>query len=115
MKNIKDFIEALCSDEEFAGTIQTRVREKCETEGVGIEEATIVAAAEEGYEITAEELQEIRRQQAEVMNEEELGKVAGGASCLIPVMTAITLGTIIGTASHAYFKDNTIDPGKWFK
>ena len=51
--------------------------------------AFIATAAEFGYEVKPEELEELQKAQKEVLTEEELGKVAGGT---IPVIMSIMSG-----------------------
>lgn len=55
-------------------------------------ETFIPAAAEMGYEVSKEELDEIVDAESEDISEEELGKIAGGTSCL----TAVTVISYTG-------------------
>lgn len=82
MKTLKDFMERMQTDEEFAKTINEAVQARRQAGASNAYEALIPAAAEAGYEITEDELRKLQKSQAEELSEEEMGKVAGGASCL---------------------------------
>jgi hypothetical protein len=61
---------------------------------------TIIPAAEErGYELSKEELDEILNAQDTELSPDELGKVAGGASCLVAV-TATAILLSVGVVSY---------------
>ena len=77
MKSSKEFIERLQSDEEFAKEVSLAVKEKHEA---GEDHKAIIGiAADRGYELTAEEVDEMYDNASE-LSEEELQKVAGGTS-----------------------------------
>ena len=94
MKTAKEYIEAMQSDEAFAAQVKEKV-EAAKTAGEeDIFAAVSKAAVELGYEISPDQIREITKKQAgEDISEEELGKVAGGTSCVaFAVMSAVISG-----------------------
>ena len=95
MKTSKEFFERLQSDEAFAKEIREAAfakAEAAEKDEEAYKEILISVAAENGYELTGEELEEIYQSRTEALTDEELGKVAGGTSPL-----CITVGTVVAT------------------
>ena len=71
MKTAKEYVERMHSDKEFAA----QLREK------DIFVAISKAVKELGYEVSPEQVMEINKS-GEDISEEELGKIAGGTSCI---------------------------------
>ena len=105
MKTLKDLVEAM-GDENFLNEFSEDVRKLSEEKKIESKDAFIAVAKEKGYEISSEEMEELANQNAELMSDEELGKVAGGSSpvCLI--------ATIVGfvTATDSYIVSKILDP-----
>lgn len=104
MKTSKEFFERLQNDEAFAKEIGEAVAAKREAGAESYYETFIPVAEERGYEISREELDAIHDAQAAAISDEELGKVAGGASCFVVVSFLTVIGvsvTIIATLNEA--------------
>ena len=86
MKSSKELFERLSKDEAFAKEFATAITAKREAGAANYFETVIPAAADFGYEISEEEVQAIADAQKEELSEEELGKVAGGTSCIPSTM-----------------------------
>ncbi|MBR5088788.1 MAG: hypothetical protein IK093_05120 [Ruminiclostridium sp.] len=82
MKTSKELFERLRSDEAFAKDFSEVLTAKRENGANNCYEAIIPAAAGFGYELTKEELDEIINAQDSELSADELGKAAGGTSCL---------------------------------
>lgn len=82
MRSSKEFFERLTTDEVFARAVGDAISLRREQGAANYHETIIPVAAEYGYEVTSEELDAINARQMEDLSEEELGKVAGGTSCL---------------------------------
>ena len=101
MANTKELMERLNSDSEFAQKFTEAVNARREAGAKNYYETVIPTAAEFGYEVTEEELDEINEQSRAELTEEELGKVAGGTSCLqilSIVSSNVTGSSVIGSA-----------------
>lgn len=94
MKTSKEFWDRMANDEVFAKTVREEVAARREAGADNYYDTLIPVAADQGYELTKEELDEIMKTCTSELSEEELGKVSGGTSC--PV-----LWTMIGAASIA--------------
>ena len=81
MKTAKELMERLQSDKEFSQEFSDRLAAKRSAGANDKYEAVIPTAAEFGYEISKEQIDNIDAVAAEEMSEEELGRVAGGTSC----------------------------------
>ncbi len=90
MKSSNDFFQRLKTDEAFAKDVADAIQKRREEGATNYYETFIPVAEERGYEITKEELDALYEAQTAEMSEEELGKVAGGASCFV-VVTFITV------------------------
>ena len=99
MKTAKEFLERLYEDEAFAKEVSDGIQAKKDAGARDYTEALLPVAAELGYEVTAEQVEALRKQQSEVISEEELGKAAGGTSCMTLVATA-TLASLIGSITY---------------
>ena len=99
MKTFKELVEALTNDEEFAQELHKSISDKCQADGLSQDDALIAAAKEAGYEITEEQLAEYRKDQSDVLTEEELGKVSGGFTLILLTTCIITTG---GASAGAY-------------
>lgn len=104
MNNLKDFLQRLQSDEEFAAEVNAACRSKQEAGGQTAQEILIPAAKEFGYEISEEELKEVLKDSVSELSEEEMGKVSGGTEL---VALSITLTAAIGTYTYSVIKDLT--------
>ena len=100
MKTAKEFIQKLNSDEAFARQVNEAIQAKRDAGAKDYTEALIPVAAELGYEIKPEQVEALRAKQAETLSEEELGKAAGGTSCLGVALWATAAAAVsAGTAS----------------
>lgn len=86
MKTSKEFFERLQTDEDFAKEVGEKLKAKVEAGENDYKAIWIPLAAEYGYELTGEELDEMRAKSE--LSEEELGKVAGGSSPACGVVLA---------------------------
>ena len=93
MKTAKEFVERLQKDEAFAKEVNEKIQAKKAAGAKDYTEALLPVAAELGYEITKEQVEALKAKQSEVISEEELGKAAGGTSCV-----AATVGISISAA-----------------
>ena len=96
MKSAKEFFERLKSDEAFAKEFSEAVQAKREAGATNYYETFLPAAEEKGYLVTKEDLDEVLEEKSAEISEEDLGKVAGGTSCL-PVTYGVALGTVMLT------------------
>ena len=80
MKTSKEFFERLKADEEFTKELARKVKERIDAGEKDYKALWIPLAAEYGYELTAEELDELNDKAAAEISEEELGKIAGGTT-----------------------------------
>lgn len=98
MKTAKELFERLKTDEAFAKEFAEALKTKREAGAKSYYETYIPAAAERGYELSKEELDEIINAQETELSPEELGKVAGGTSCgwfgATVLITLVASGTI---------------------
>ena len=99
MKTAKELFERLKTDEAFAKEFSEALTAKREAGAKSYYETIIPAAEERGYELSKEELDEILNAQDTELSPDELGKVAGGASCLVAV-TATAILLSIGVVSY---------------
>lgn len=96
MKSAGEFFDRLRNDEAFAKEVSEELKARREG-GAGSYYDTFIPTAEKfGYLITKEDIDEMVKSSSEELSEEELGKVAGGASCLA-IVTILTV--IVVTAS----------------
>ena len=95
MKTAKELFERLKTDEAFAKEFSEALTAKREAGAKNYYETIIPAAEERGYELSKEELDEILKAQDSELSAEELGKIAGGGSCVTLVIGTImiTIGT----------------------
>ena len=100
MKTAKEFFEQLKTDEAFAKEVTEAVTAKREAGAKNYYETFIPVAAEYGYEISKEELDEVYEKQVSELSEEELGKVAGGTSCLT-VLAVTTYLSVLTSISYS--------------
>ena len=85
MKTAKEYIEKMQSDKDFVAQMSEKVNA---AKAAGTEDlfvAVSAAAKELGYDVSPEQVKEISNQNEDI-SEEELGKVAGGTSCLLPLI-----------------------------
>ena len=83
MKTAKELFERLKTDEAFAKEFTEAVTAKREAGAKSYFETYIPAAAERGYELSKEELDAVINSQDTELSAEDLGKVAGGTSCIL--------------------------------
>ncbi len=99
MKTSKEFFEKVKTDEAFAKELGGKINEKVKAGEKDLAVITQVAA-EYGYTVTEDELQELVEEKSAELSEEELGKVAGGTTpvCLFTgfLVITMTIDTIIG-------------------
>ena len=99
MKTAKELFEKLKTDEAFAKAFTESLNAKREAGAKNYYETMIPAANEFGYELTAGEIDEIVNAQDTELSPDELGKVAGGASC-IAVFVASAFVLSCGVVSY---------------
>ena len=99
MKTAKELFERLKTDEAFAKEFSEALQAKREAGAKSYYETFIPAAAERGYELSKEELEEAINSQDSELSPEELGTVAGGTSACIPLTAVITVGAAIFSAT----------------
>ena len=78
-----------------------KVKEKIDAGETDYKALWIPLGAEYGYELTAEELQELNEKAAESLSDEELGKVAAGCT---PITGIIGFTCIIATIYYTIEK-----------
>ena len=103
MKTAKEYIERMRSDKDFAAQMSEKVK-ALQTAGEKDPFAAVSKAAKElGYDISPEQVKEINKLNEDV-SEEELGKLAGGTSCVTVVITAATASVFVSmSVSSATF------------
>lgn len=104
MKTTKEFFDRIGTDEAFAKEVNEAIAVRREA-GAGSYYETIIPVAEErGYTVTAGDLDEMYSKVSAEMSEEELGKTAGGTSCMplgagislsVTIITTMSVGTIL--------------------
>lgn len=99
MKTSKEFFERLGSDEPFTREIVDGINAKRNSGAKNYYETIIPVAAEHGYELTEEELDAISNIKTSELSDEELGKVAGGTSCITVVLGSIASISIVSAVS----------------
>ena len=104
MKKATDLFKRLKTDEAFAKDFTEALKARREAGAKNYYETVIPSAEEFGYSISKEELDEYIALQDTELSEEELGKVAGGASC-----ATILLGTILIATSVYTIVDEVSD------
>ena len=109
MKTLKDLMEDL-NEESFLKEFSEEVLKISEEKKIDPKDAFIALAEEKGYEIKPEDINELLEQNAELMSDEELGKVAGGAT---PTVLAVTFFCAVfggTTALTGYRLSQALDP-----
>ena len=101
MKTAKELFTRIQSDDAFAKEFGDKLRERKQAGSTSQYDTLIPVAAEYGYEVTESQIDAISNGIEDELSEEELGKVAGGTSCL----TALTF---VLTASAFYTAVETI-------
>lgn len=91
MSKAKEFFEKLSADEAFAQEVDAELKAAREAGASSYKETIIPVAAKHGYEISEDELEAMIEAQEGALSEEDLGKVAGGTSCIHYVMSAIVV------------------------
>ena len=107
MKTSKEFFEVLNSDEEFAKEVTEKVKEKIDAGMTDYKAVWIPVAAEYGYEITGEELDELYAQTTAQLSEEELGKVSGGITPSFFVISGILSAASVTGVIHSLISVGT--------
>ncbi len=85
MKTFQEFLNRIKNDKEFADKITKIFKEKSVSTLDGNENLLIAIAAEFGYEVKKEDLDESIKQYASHLSDEELDKVSGGAWPLVTI------------------------------
>ena len=100
MKTAKEFFERIQNDEAFAKEIAEACQAKRDAGATNYYETIIPVAEERGYEVTEENLDSIVENMSSELSEEELGKVAGGTSCIVVFyMVGSLVSVTIATAT----------------
>lgn len=99
MMTSKEFFERLESDESFAQKVSDEIIAKREAGAKDYYETFLPVAAENGYSLSREELDAVVEARSAELSDEELGKVAGGTSCL---SVAIVASIVTSLASLTY-------------
>ena len=92
MKTSADLFDRLATDEAFAKEFAKAVSDMREAGAMNSNETILSVAEGFGYSVSKEELDKIIDEQDSELSEEELGKVAGGTSCALAVLTFSCLG-----------------------
>ena len=100
MKTAKEFVERLQKDEAFSREVNKKIQAKKDAGAKDYTEALLVAAGL-GYEVTKEQVDALIATQSEEVSEEELGKTAGGTSCIFAI-ASVTL--VLGSAATGVAK-----------
>lgn len=103
MGTAKEFLQRLNDDQAFANEVAEAIKEKREAGATNYYETIIPVAAERGYEVTEDDLDKMNDIQSEVLNDEELGKVAGGTSCLGALAT-FAIFTAASAVNYSIYK-----------
>lgn len=98
MKPSKEFFERLQTDEEFAKEIAEKIHTRFNEGETDVKALWIPVAAEYGYELTGEELDEMHACATEEISDEELGKLSGGVTPLLAVTSVIISEGIISVS-----------------
>ena len=90
MKTAKEYVERMRGDKAFAAQMNEKVKALLDAGEKDAFSAVSKAAKELGYEISPEQVREINKPNEDV-SEEELGKLAGGTSCIaLTVVVSVT-------------------------
>ena len=103
MANTKELFERLVNDQEFATRFAEEVKAQRESGAASAYEAIAPVASTYGYEVTEEELSMIDSGTDEVISDEELGKVAGGTSCLTVLAFVSGMGVFCSASVGIYY------------
>ena len=96
MSSTKDFIERLKTDEDFLKLIVQKVNAASDKGEKDYKKIIIPIAAEEGYELSEDELDSLYETGSAELSEEELGKVAGGTSPLFLIASVfLSTGSVL--------------------
>ena len=95
MNTSKEFFERLQNDEAFAKEIGEKAKEKIDAGEKDYKALWIPLAAEYGYELTEEELDERFEAASAELSDEELGKVAGGTTPWVVFVSSAVLSGVI--------------------
>lgn len=96
MKTTKEFFERLATDEAFAKDVEETIEAKRKAGASNYYDTLIPIASERGYELSREELDAINAAQAAELSDDELGKVAGGTSCLTALTVSLFCSSCVG-------------------
>ena len=99
MKTAKELFERLKTDEAFAKEFSEALTAKREAGAKSYYETIIPVAEERGYMVTKEDIDEMLKVHDEELSPDELGKVAGGASC-IAVFVGSAFVLSVGVVSY---------------
>jgi len=99
VKTSKEFFDRLRTDKDFADEISVALQQKREVGAKSYYETLIPVANERGYELSREDIDSAFTQSADEMSEEELGKIAGGTSCLPATLGVSASITILSIAT----------------
>ena len=95
MKNFGELLEDLKNDAALAGRFTEAVSKKLEAGAQNDLEAVIPTAAEFGYEVKKEELEQYYDSLSDDLSEKELGKIAGGTIVSLDLPhTSVTAGPL---------------------
>ncbi|MBR3237569.1 MAG: hypothetical protein IKF99_03935 [Oscillospiraceae bacterium] len=96
MKTAKEYVERMRGDKAFAAQMNEKVKALLDAGEKDAFSAVSKAAKELGYEISPEQVREINKPNEDV-SEEELGKLAGGTSCIaLTVVVSVTASVASG-------------------
>ncbi len=109
MKSAKELFERLKTDKEFAKQFNDLVQAKRASGANNYYDIMIPAAAELGYELTREALDEMIKQNSEEISEEELGTISGGFCVPVWIVTALAATSIGATGGLAYITINKVN------
>ena len=104
MKTAEELFNRLKTDEAFASEFAGALTAKREAGAANYYETMIPAANEAGYELTKEDIDAVLDANKGELTEEELGKVAGGTSCLTAAIGMSVSSAIITYVSAVLIK-----------
>lgn len=106
MKTSKEFFERLQADEAFAKETAEKAKAMTEAGKTDYKEIWIPIAAEYGYELSGDELDEMYEKVTAEITDEELGKISGG---LTPSPLILVTAVVVSGGGLTYSLVETLD------
>ncbi len=108
----KEFYDRVQNDPEFAEELQQKVAAQAGSGDKDPKEVIVQLASEYGYDVDTEEITRIYEDQASELNDEELGKVAGGTFAVLIslfVTSLVSSGGLSGAITYYTGRDGTFN------